>query len=184
MQLERSLYSGCSGLMATSQKCNLGISERHFHTNAGLIFLRCCSLAALCKSLPTCCPSAFRGHSNLEQNLSHQHLTHNQKQHLYTLRSIWQKTLRSLPRLHKQQLWRLAVYRTSVCRNEEWPQWGTTSVSLHFLKSYKNSPCSQKSKGSVTESYQINILTSNTMSVISMVNSLFRGSFLYYSEIY
>lgn len=82
-----------SGLIAASQKCDLGIVP-DFHTNAGLIFLRCWSLAALCKSLPTCCPSACQRHSNLEQNLSHQHLTHNQKWHLYTLRSKWQKTPR------------------------------------------------------------------------------------------
>lgn len=64
-----------------------GHCARHFHTNPDLIFLRCWSLAALCNSLPTCCPSACWGHSN-----SKQHLTHNQKRHLYTLHSMWQKT--------------------------------------------------------------------------------------------
>lgn len=146
-----------SGLMATSQW--FGHCARHFHTNAGLIFLRCWSLAELCKSLPTCCPSACRGHSNLGAKPQPPALMHNQKGHLYTLCSMGQETL-SLPKLNKQQLWRLAARRTSFCRNDKWPQWGTTSVRLHFLKSYKNSPCSQKNKDGITESYQINILTS------------------------
>lgn len=48
-----------------------GHCARHFHTNAGSLFLRYWSPAALCKSLPTRCPSACWGRSNSEQRLTH-----------------------------------------------------------------------------------------------------------------
>lgn len=50
--------------------------DGQFHTNASLTLVRCWGLAAFRESLPARCPTACQGHSNIEQNLSHQHSTH------------------------------------------------------------------------------------------------------------
>lgn len=154
-----------------------GYCARNFHTNAASLFLGCWSLAALCKSLPTWCPSACWGHSNLEQ-----HLTHNQKQHLYTLRSMWQKSPRVCQNYTNNNFgdWQCTrqvfVEMTSGLNGAQHQSvctfWKATII--HVLKKMRT----------VQQSYQISTLTSNAMSVISMVNSLFSSSLIYYSEIY
>lgn len=155
-----------------------GHFARHFHTNAGSLFLRYRSLAALCKSPPTCCPSACWGHSDLEQRL-----TQNQKRHLYTLRSMGQKSPRVCQNYTNNKFgdWQCAgqvfiemisglngEHHQSVCTF-----WKATTI-IHILKKMRT----------LQQSFQISILTSNTRSVISMVNSLFSSSLRYYSEIY
>lgn len=152
--------------MATSQKCDLGVVLHIFiqmlakySSDAGVWqhYARISQHAAL---------QLVEG-TVTEQNLSHQHLTHNQKRHPYTLHSTWLKTPRACQDYTNNNSgdWQCAgqafVEITSGLNGAQ-----HQSVCT-FWKATRIFQVLKKNKDSVTESYWISTLTSNTMSVIS-----------------